>query len=190
MELDLNEQQAILSLARFTIENNLNIFNTPEPELPDNLFRKGSAFVTLYKNNKLRGCVGSFDFSKDLSQVIREMAISASSQDTRFAPVTPDEVPELAISVSVLTPPFPIEDLKEIQVGLHGILITQQWHRGVLLPKVAVEYNWDRDTFLAHTCQKAGLPPDAYKTFGKNEYLQIDIFTCQDFAEKDFYLGE
>lgn len=187
MELNRDEQRALLRLARTTIERNCAGEPDLEPaDLPEGLYRKGAVFVTLYKGGNLRGCVGTFDFSSDLVSVTREMAISASQHDTRFTPVTAAEVDQLDLSISMLTPPVPLRSLEEVVVGKHGILISKQWYRGVLLPKVAVEWGWDRETFLAQTCRKAGMQESAYKQFGKDEHLKIEVFTSQDFAEKDF----
>jgi AmmeMemoRadiSam system protein A len=120
------------------------------------------AFVTLTKNSELRGCIGNFEPEQPLWQVVREMAIAASLEDPRFSPVRPEEVGHIRIEISVLTPRQKIQDIDEIQVGTHGLYIKKGWHAGTLLPQVAVEYKWDKSTFLKQTCYKAGLPADAW----------------------------
>ena len=139
------------------------------------------AFVSLHKQGGLRGCIGTFIGLRPLVNTVQEMAISASLNDPRFPPVSEDELKEIDIEISVLSPLREIKDLSEIEVGRHGIYITRGYLSGVLLPQVATEYAWDRDTFLQHTCQKAGLPPDAWKQEG----TKIEIFSAQVFGEKD-----
>jgi AmmeMemoRadiSam system protein A len=128
------------------------------PELQAHL----GAFVTLTKSGELRGCIGNFEPEQPLWQVVREMAIAASLEDPRFSPVRPEEVGHIRIEISVLTPRQKIQDIDEIQVGTHGLYIKRGWHAGTLLPQVAVEYKWDKATFLKQTCYKAGLPADAW----------------------------
>jgi uncharacterized protein (TIGR00296 family) len=110
------------------------------------------------------------------------MAISAGFQDPRFPPVQLEEVDVLDIEISVLTPLKLIKDIKEIEVGKHGIYIKSGFYSGLLLPQVAMEYNWDRETFLSQTCRKAGLNIDEWKK--KN--TEIYIFSADIFGEKDF----
>jgi len=107
--------------------------------------------------------------------------LSASLNDPRFPPLTEEELRDIDIEISVLSPLKEIQDVSEIEVGRHGIYITRGYQSGVLLPQVATEYGWDRETFLQHTCQKAGLPPDAWKQEG----TKIEIFDAQVFGEKD-----
>ena len=108
------------------------------------------------------------------------MAISAAVEDSRFDPVTFDELSEIDLEISVLTPFKKIQDLDEIEVGKHGLLITQGRHRGLLLPQVAAEQAWNREEFLTHTCIKAGLAPEAWM----DPSTQIEIFSAQVFGEK------
>jgi len=105
------------------------------------------------------------------------MAEAAAFRDPRFSPVKEKELPELDIEISVLTPLKRIKDVNEIQVGTHGIYIKKGWSSGLLLPQVATEYGWDRQTFLDHTCQKAGLPSTAWKEKDTEIYIfSADIF--------------
>lgn len=141
---------------------------------------QGGAFVTLHKRGQLRGCIGTFQGEGHLGRTIEAMAYAAGWQDPRFPGLEASELEEVEIEISVLSPLRQITDVKEIEVGRHGIHITKGWHRGVLLPQVAVEQGWDRETFLAQTCRKAGLTPDAWK-----EGATIEIFSAEIFGEKD-----
>ena len=105
------------------------------------------------------------------------MAEAAALRDPRFPPVNEKELPDLEIEISVLTPLKKIADVSEIEVGKHGIYIKKGWNSGLLLPQVATEYGWNRQTFLEHTCQKAGLPSNAWKEKGTEIYIfSADIF--------------
>ena len=137
--------------------------------------------MTLRQDGRLRGCIGSFVGTGPLIDTVREMAISASTRDPRFPPLTTAELEEVDLEISVLSPLRQIDDPSEIEVGRHGIFITRGFHSGVLLPQVATEYGWDRETFLEHTCAKAGLPADAWR----DPETQIEVFEAQVFGEKE-----
>jgi AmmeMemoRadiSam system protein A len=105
------------------------------------------------------------------------MAEAAAFDDPRFPPVTKEELKDLSIEISVLTPFKQITDVSEIEVGKHGIYMERGFYSGLLLPQVATEYGWDRETFLEQTCRKAGLPPDAWKEKNTKIYIfSADIF--------------
>jgi len=116
-----------------------------------------------------------------LYAAVAEMAQAAAFEDPRFAPLSEEELPEVDIEISVLSPTREISDLEEIKVGEHGLIVQQGMRKGLLLPQVATEYNWDRTTFLRHTCLKAGLPADAYK----DKDTTIKVFSAQVFGEKE-----
>jgi AmmeMemoRadiSam system protein A len=107
-----------------------------------------------------------------------DAAVLAASKDTRFSPLQADELPRTRLEISVLSLPQRIEDVTEIEVGKHGIIVTQGFHRGLLLPQVPVEWGWDRDTYLNHGCMKAGLEEDAWK-----KGAEIQTFTAQVFSD-------
>lgn len=136
------------------------------------------AFVTLHRGEELRGCLGHLEADKPLAQVVAEMAVAAASEDPRFPPVAKDELPELRIEISVLTEPRPARP-EEIEVGRDGVIIRRGARQGVLLPQVAVEYDWDRETLLTMVCRKAGLPDSAWRE-GKAELLafQAEVITA------------
>ncbi len=178
--LDGDDMSALLELARTTVERHVRGEAVPEPKLDrPRLKAPGAAFVTLNKDGHLRGCIGHMVARMPLQQCIREMAIAASSQDRRFPPVRPDELDGIEIEISVLTPMIKVPDPATVKVGRDGLYIKQGFRTGVLLPQVPVENGWDRETFLAYTCRKAGLPLDAWK-----KGAEIYRFEAQVFGEK------
>lgn len=135
------------------------------------------AFVTIYKNGSLRGCIGQIVARKPLFEAVAEMAEAAALQDPRFSPVRSDELKDLKVEISVLTPFKKIDSPEEIEVGKHGIIMKRGGEMGLLLPQVATEYGWDRKSFLENTCMKAGLPKDAWK----DKETEIYIFSADVF---------
>jgi uncharacterized protein len=146
--------------------------------LPPELLEPRGAFTTLYLEGQLRGCVGYAIPIAPLHRAVAETARAAAFDDSRFEPVSAAEVPRLQISLSVLSPLFPIEAMA-VEIGRHGLVIGSGGCRGLLLPQVPVEHGWDRETFLAQTCRKAGLPLDAWRK-GAN----IEAFTAEVFADE------
>ena len=141
------------------------------------LKEKRGAFVTLRKNQKLRGCIGHIVGLHPLAETVSKMAIAAAFQDPRFPPVQKDELPELEYEISIMSPLQPIRDCRTVKVGSHGLYIRQGQHSGLLLPQVATQYDWDRITFLEQTCRKARLLKDAWKDLA----TQIYIFSAEVF---------
>ncbi|MGH9398520.1 MAG: AmmeMemoRadiSam system protein A [Terriglobia bacterium] len=172
------DQQALLRIARRALEERIQRQSLPPPgKTPASLERPGGAFVTLHKAGSLRGCIGRFEASTPIHQTVYECALSAALNDPRFDPVQPQEVPQLQIEISALSP-LTNSSPEEIEVGLHGILISQGARQGLLLPQVAVEWGWDRIRFLEQSCLKAGLEKDAWR-----REARIRTFTAQVFAE-------
>ena len=136
-------------------------------------------FTTLYYRGELRGCVGFVMAVASLYRAVAETAQAAAFDDTRFPPLTREELPETEISLSVLSPLRPIRP-EEIEVGRHGLLISLGGRRGLLLPQVPVEHGWDRITFLEQTCHKAGLPANAWQSGAS-----IEAFSAEVFGDKD-----
>jgi AmmeMemoRadiSam system protein A len=139
------------------------------------------AFVTLHKDGRLRGCIGYVRALKPLRRTVAEMAIQAALHDPRFPAVTASEVPSLDIEISVLSPLEEVDDVSSIEVGKHGLIVQDGARSGLLLPQVATEQGWDRDTFLDHTCLKAGLPAGSWKREG----VTILRFTAEVFGESE-----
>jgi len=179
--LTKEKQKILLKLARDTIA--LWLKEHKRPPLPEakGLFGEHcGAFVTLHKKGQLRGCIGNMIGQGPLVETIQEMAIASATQDPRFHSVTLEELAQIDIEISVLSPMRQITDVNEIQVGTHGILMSRGMFHGVLLPQVATEYGWDRTKFLEQTCLKAGLPPNAWQ----DPQTKIEIFSAQVFGEK------
>ena len=138
--------------------------------------RHGGVFVSLLKHSELRGCIGHVEADEPLGRLVPRCAVAAASTDPRFPPVILSEVSELEIEISLLGPLEPITSAEEIEIGKHGLVVQQGWHRGLLLPQVATEWSWDRETFLSHTCHKAGLSMDAWKKGAKIWRFEAEVF--------------
>ncbi|AEH44729.1 AMMECR1 domain protein [Thermodesulfatator indicus DSM 15286] len=180
------EKALLLYIARESITSALEGRPPRLPrEIPPKLLEPYGAFVTLHKHGQLRGCIGTFHPEGPLYKTVFEMARSAAFNDPRFPPVTLEELSEIDIEISVLSPMWRATSIDEIEVGKHGIYIIRGINRGVLLPQVAVEYGWDRETFLDHTCLKAGLPPGCWQ----DPETEIYLFTAEIFSEKELGLG-
>jgi AmmeMemoRadiSam system protein A len=136
-------------------------------------------FTTLYLDGDLRGCVGYAMPIAPLYRAVSETARAAAFEDSRFLPVTEEEAPRLDVSLSVLSPLFPVQ-AEQVEVGRHGLVICLGARRGLLLPQVPVEYDWDRETFLEQTCRKAGLPFDAWQ-----KGATLEAFTAEVFGDGD-----
>ncbi|MFA5007830.1 MAG: AmmeMemoRadiSam system protein B [Candidatus Omnitrophota bacterium] len=183
-EFKLNdaEKKELLKIARSTLESYLKNRKTPKiAALYPILNEKRGAFVTLKKHGELRGCIGRIVADTPLYEVVSSVAIESATEDPRFSPVTYDELKDIEIEISVLTPFEKVNDIGAIEVGKHGLLISKGFYSGLLLPQVPLEYGWDRQTFLEHTCNKAGLPKDSYKEKGITLYK----FSAIVFNEKE-----
>jgi AmmeMemoRadiSam system protein A len=185
MNLTTEEKKYLLALARQVISLNAKgkTYHA-EKYFSTSLKQKTGLFVTLKKFQKLRGCIGYVEGIKSLQRAAEEMAIAAAFEDPRFPPVSKDEIKDLEIEISVLSPLQKIADTNQIEIGKHGIIIEQNLMRGLLLPQVATEYNWDVQTFLEQTCLKAGLPADAWR----EKSTTIKIFSTDIFSDSDFTL--
>jgi AmmeMemoRadiSam system protein A len=174
-----SNRKLLLKIARDAIISHIQSGNTPCLELPKpELQEKRGCFVSVKINGKLRGCIGNFISDKPLYQLVQEMAISAATRDPRFYPMKNEDLAAFSLEISVLTPLRKISSTEEIEVGVHGLYIEKNFSRGVLLPQVAVEYGWDRETFLKQTSMKAGLEPDDWQ-----EGADIYIFSADIFSE-------
>lgn len=179
--LSKQEQKELLTLARLTVES--YIVNRKMPNDSPTLIKlreKRGAFVTIRVNGRLRGCIGQFEPNLPLYRVVQQVAIAAAMQDPRFRPVDTTELQKLEYEISVLSPLKRIRDAKEIEMGKHGVQVSQGFHSGVFLPQVATETGWDKETFLNELCtQKAGLPENCWK----DPDVSLKIFTAQVFSE-------
>lgn len=165
--LDKNDREELLKIARKTIEEYIKHQRIPEfrsENFSENLRTPAGAFVTLQKNNILRGCIGQFEPDQPLFAVVRDMSISSSTRDYRFPPVTPDELPDIHIEISVLSPMKKIDSIDEIILGKHGIYIVKGSRSGTFLPQVATQTGWDLENFLGHCAKdKAGIGWEGWK---------------------------
>jgi uncharacterized protein len=150
-----------------------------EPPAMTNLVEPRGVFATLYLDGELRGCVGYAVPLAPLHRAVAEAARAAAFEDSRFLPVSKDEAPRLEVSLSVLSRLFPIHP-EAVEVGRHGLVISQGVRRGLLLPQVPIEHGWDRETFLEQTCRKAGLGPDAWR-----KDANLAAFTAEVFSDAD-----
>lgn len=173
------DRKALLELARQAVSAAAS--GKPLPHVPESdIFKsEGGAFVTLKKNGALRGCIGHFTGTGPIGRTVIDMAASAAVRDPRFPPVRPGEMDDIDVEISILTPMEPAEP-EDVVPGIHGLYIRQGFRSGTLLPQVAEEEGWDRETFLAHTCLKAGLPPDSWKRDG----VQLYTYTAEVFGEE------
>ncbi len=162
--LDKEDKAELLKIARLAVERavkdrSLLEYETERPRLKE----MGAAFVTLTEHGRLRGCIGYIEPVAPLFQTVIQTAGLACLQDMRFEPVSPAELKDMDIEISVLSPLTKIDDPRRVRVGTHGLVIARGSQRGLLLPQVAVENSWDREEFLKQACLKAGLPADDWK---------------------------
>jgi AmmeMemoRadiSam system protein A len=182
-----SEKRALLELARQSLVAAVERREIPAPEnlaACENLQHPGGAFVTLRCRARLRGCIGQFASGIPLLEVVAYCAKAAALEDPRFEPVRPDELSDLAVEISVLSP-FQEISPDQIQIGLHGLVVSRGWQRGVLLPQVGAEFGWSPVRFLEETCRKAGLEQDAWK----DPAARVQAFTAEVFSESDFAPG-
>ncbi len=182
-ELRKEEKQMLLQIARQSIEGYLENKKIPEfKNILPALKQPQGAFVTLTKDHQLRGCIGRIiEEKKPLYQVVLQMAIAAAVDDNRFLPVSLEEIKDIDIEISVISPVRKIKNpIQEIEIGKHGVIVQQGLHSGVFLPQVATENNWDLEEFMDQLCyQKAGLSKNAWKT-GE---IDIYVFSADVFSE-------
>ena len=169
------ERATLLKLAHESILSALEqrqiSLTPPSPHLAE----PRGAFTTIYCNGVLRGCVGYVLAAASVYRTVAETARAAAFEDTRFSPVTLEEARELEVSLSILSPLSAIKP-EEVEIGIHGLIVTHSGRRGLLLPQVPVEHQWDRVTFIEQTCRKAGLPLDAWQKGATLEGFTAEVF--------------
>jgi AmmeMemoRadiSam system protein A len=181
--LNDEEKKYLLRIARASVEAAVAGSAAPDLHTTDQaLLEDRGAFVTLKRGGELRGCLGYVEGSEPLIRAVAENAAAAALRDTRFTPVRASELAEISIEVSALTPLKLVEDADAIEVGQHGLMICLGPNRGLLLPQVGEEWGWDREQFLAQTCNKAGLAPDEWH----NPQAQLFSFEAEVFGEADY----
>jgi AmmeMemoRadiSam system protein A len=176
-EYSQEEREVLLRLAHRAIDSAFDGGQLDLHPFSPHLAEMRGAFTTLHLHGKLRGCIGYVIPTHSLYRTVAETARAAAFEDPRFRPVAAEEASELKVEISVLSPLQPIRP-EEVQVGVHGLVVTYSGRRGLLLPQVPAEWRWDRETFLAQTCLKAGLPPDAWL-----QGAELQAFTAEVFGE-------
>lgn len=182
----LNDDQraSLLKIARRSIEAVLDGRHADVDlvAVDEALRRPSGAFVSLHTaEGDLRGCIGSIQPVAPLCHAVVSNAINAAFRDPRFFPLRKDELTNVVIEISVMSPIEPIASVDEIAVGRDGLIIRRGPRTGLLLPQVATEYGWDRETFLRQTCVKAGLPPETWRS----PECRIERFSAEVFGEKE-----
>ena len=162
--LSESQRQELLSLAKRTVLSYVRTKKEPGVEAQDaRLQANGATFVTINRNHQLRGCIGNIQPIMPLYRSVVRNAVAASSQDPRFPPMTPEELLDMEIEVTILSPLEPVNSVKDLRIGTHGIYLARDGRSSVFLPQVPVEQGWDLPTTLDQLCYKAGLPPGAWK---------------------------
>lgn len=170
------DRHFLLQIARDAITAHVRGAAAPVVDLSGVAARLCGAFVSIHKAGDLRGCIGHIEPNEPLGDVIVHCAVAAGSTDPRFPSVTAAELPDLHIVLSILGPLVPVATPDDIEIGRHGLVVELGWHRGLLLPQIASEWGWDRDTFLAQTCRKAGLANDAWKKGATIWKFEAEVF--------------
>jgi AmmeMemoRadiSam system protein A len=178
--LSSEDRRTLLRIARETIRCRLAGTRHDPGPVPHALERPAGAFVTLTIDGDLRGCIGTLEATQPMVQAVQESAVNAATRDPRFHPVTSSELNEVAIEISVLGAFEKVNDPTEIVVGRDGLMLRAKGRSGLLLPQVASERSWDRETFLEHLCLKAGLPPGSWKAPGSS----LERFSAEVFGEE------
>lgn len=181
--LDVESQRELLAIARKCITAAVTGVKKPDiGKIDGQLAWKRGAFVTLEINGNLRGCIGHITDDIPIAEVVAEYAVLSAMNDTRFSPVTSEELPKIEISISAMSPIVEVKSHEDFKVGIHGILIKKNGRQAIFLPQVAVEQGWDKETTLKHLCMKAWLSPEAWK----DPDCRFFVYTAQVFCERDF----
>lgn len=191
MEVDFSftdeEKARLIAIARESVESVVaGRKYVPAAPAEPRLLQNAGAFVTLHSRGELRGCIGFIEARLPVYETIAEMAARSATADPRFDSVKKSELNDIDIEVSILSPLRKIEKPEDVEVGKHGLVIEKGYYRGLLLPQVATENGWDRETFLKYVCLKAGLDQNAYHDPGSTIY----VFTAEVFGEQKLKKGE
>jgi AmmeMemoRadiSam system protein A len=173
----------LLSLARRALEAHFSGDAPPRlgSDRAETFGEPRGLFVTLRRRGELRGCIGTLAPEGDLSRTVPKFALKAALSDPRFPPLSAEELPEIDIEISVLTPPAPLTDPEVLEIGRDGLILEARGRSGLLLPQVATEWGFDRERFLAEICRKAGLPDGAWH----DPDARVWVFQAEVFGEKE-----
>jgi AmmeMemoRadiSam system protein A len=170
------DRLALLGLARRAVDAHVRRLAAPVADLAGALAMRAGVFVSIHNGADLRGCIGHIEPDEALGVLVPRSAVAACSADPRFPPVDEGELAALRFEISVLGPFKSVADAYELVIGRDGLLVEDGRNRGLLLPQVAVQWRWDRETFLSQTCQKAGLPRDAWKKGATLWRFEAEVF--------------
>ena len=169
-----DERRTLLAIARAAIVAHTGGLDAPTED--PRIHGHAGVFVTLKLGDALRGCIGHVDADRPLAETVRRVAVAAATEDPRFPALDELELTSVTVEISVLGPRAVCTDPTAVEVGRHGLVVEDDGHRGLLLPQVAVEWGWDGHTFLAQTCVKAGMRPDAWKTGATVFTFEAEVF--------------
>jgi len=181
--LNEKDKQTLLLLARQTLREHLELRDLAGLETDSAALREHRAAFVTWRNKatgELRGCIGEVIAQRPLVESVARMAVSSGTSDPRFPPITLDELGNLTLEISALTPMVPIEP-EQVEVGRHGLMIKKGHHSGLLLPQVPVELGWNRERFLRGLCEKAGLPQDAWQ----DQDAELRCFEAEVWGEEE-----
>ena len=179
------DRRAALQLARTAVVEAVAHRKLPEVFPREGIFAvRRAVFVTLHVRNLLQGCIGVIEANEPLGEAIVRCAASAALEDPRFVPMRTDQLGQLSIEISLLSPMEPIVP-ESIEIGHHGLLVRLHAQRGLLLPQVAIEHRLTREQFLEETCRKAGLLREAWR----DPEARLFGFTCEVFSESSHHEG-
>lgn len=178
-----DDRRRLLTIARRALEARVRREYEPALDLGGALeTQRGAletqcgAFVSIHRGHELRGCLGRLGDEWPIARVVAHLGRAVADSDPRFAPVTVEELVTLSIEISALSPERELHSVQNIEIGRHGLIIERGRRRGLLLPQVATERGWDVETFLEHTCLKAGLPPVAWKYDARILIFEAEVF--------------
>ena len=174
--MTVDERRQLLAIARRALDARVRRQEAP-PVSTDVHVRGSGVFVTIHCDGQLRGCLGTLDERTPLADSVARLGADVATEDFRFPPITIAELPRVTIDLSVLTPPERVTNPETIQVGRDGLIVEQGSRRGLLLPQVATEHGWDRETLLDQTCVKAGLPSSAWRHGATIRRFQAEVFS-------------
>lgn len=179
--LSPSERRMLLGIARAALAARLEDREPPAlPPPTPGLQRHRAVFVTLRQDGALRGCIGITTPDRSLAGTVAVCAVAAATEDPRFPPLHPADLGRVRLEISALGPFQRVHDPASIVAGRHGVMITLGTRRALLLPQVAIEEGWDRDTLLEHVCRKAGLPPGAWRGQAELERFEAEVFAEAD----------